>query len=170
MAVHHEILQAAQRLAGERADRTFTPADIVRALPHLEPRTVRTHVTSRCCVNAPRHHQSRLAYFRRVGRGRYELVGAHQVPARKPPRRATAAAPPGRDVIHAVIVKDTGFFVVDCLEVPVVTQGRSIDEALANLREAIALHLEGEDIAALGFTAVRRIHVSYELPAADDAA
>jgi len=40
-----------------------------------------------------------------------------------------------------------------------------IDEALANLVEAITLHLEGEDLAALGLGTLNRIHISYELPA-----
>ena len=32
------------------------PVEIVRALPHLDPGTVRTHIVSRCCVNAPKNH------------------------------------------------------------------------------------------------------------------
>ncbi len=69
MAAHHAILAAAQRLCAERREPVFTPDDIVRALPHLNAQTVRTHVTSRCCVNARPHHQSRLEYFRKTGRG-----------------------------------------------------------------------------------------------------
>lgn len=36
-------------------------------------------------------------------------------------------------------------FVAECLEIPVVTQGATLDEVAANLREAVALHVEGED-------------------------
>jgi predicted RNase H-like HicB family nuclease len=32
-----------------------------------------------------------------------------------------------------------------CLELDVASQGRSLEEALANLREAIELYLEGEE-------------------------
>jgi hypothetical protein len=46
----------------------------VRALPHLNAATVRTHVASRCCVNAPANHQSRYAYFTAVARGRYRVM------------------------------------------------------------------------------------------------
>ena len=53
-------------------DGTFTPAEVVAALPHLNKRTVRTHVTSRCCVNAPANHNHRPLYLKRVGRGRYK--------------------------------------------------------------------------------------------------
>jgi predicted RNase H-like HicB family nuclease len=41
-------------------------------------------------------------------------------------------------------------FVAECVEIPVVTQGATLDEVSANLREAVALHLEGEDLNELG--------------------
>ena len=44
-----------------------------------------------------------------------------------------------------------------------VTQGETLDEVTANLREAVALHLEGEDLAALGFAAEPSIIVTLEL-------
>lgn len=43
-------------------------------------------------------------------------------------------------------------FVAECLDLPVVTQAPTLDELTENIREAISLHLEGEDLAALGFT------------------
>ena len=41
-------------------------------------------------------------------------------------------------------------FVAECMEIAVVTQGRTIDETIHNLKEAVALHLEGEDPAEFG--------------------
>jgi len=82
---------------------------------------VRTHVVSRCCVNAPKHHLHRWKYFRRVGRGTYEVLPAMR---RLSPR---SASPPGagprvaeaaagafrrrvqggpRQTIHAVVTLD----------------------------------------------------------------
>jgi hypothetical protein len=69
--IHSRVLEAACTLAG--ADWTFRVADVARALPHLNPGTIRTHVASRCCVNAPPHHQSRYSYFRAVRRGVYRI-------------------------------------------------------------------------------------------------
>lgn len=80
--VHEQVLEAARRLADAR--RTFRLRDVVAALPHLNPGTVRTHVASRCCVNAAAHHQSRWPYFHAVGKGRYRL---HQGAAGRRPRR-----------------------------------------------------------------------------------
>ena len=44
-------------------------------------------------------------------------------------------------------------FVAECLDLPVVTQAPTLDELAYNIREAIGLHMEGEDFAALGFCA-----------------
>ena len=41
-------------------------------------------------------------------------------------------------------------FVAECVEIAVVTQGATIDETIQNLREAVALHLEGEDPSEFG--------------------
>ena len=72
-AVHIRVLDAALSLADRRAGWVFRLRDIVAALPELHPPTIRTHVTSRCCVNAPSNHQSRYAYFRAVERGIYAV-------------------------------------------------------------------------------------------------
>ena len=52
--------------------------------------------------------------------------------------------------IKAFIKKGEKYYVAECLEIPVVTQGKTLDEAVANLKEAVALHLEGEDLEQLG--------------------
>ena len=151
MSAHQLILEAAQRICAGREEPVFTPHEIVQALPHLNAQTIRTHVTSRCCVNARPHHQSRLAYFRKKDRGRYELLPQYRLPKHR--ARLTPRTPQPmnsqNDTIHAVITKDGDTYVVDCHEIAVVTQGSTIDEALANLVEAVTLHLQGEDLATL---------------------
>jgi len=44
-------------------------------------------------------------------------------------------------------------YVAECFEIPVVTQGRTLDEVARNLREAVELHLEGENLAERGLGA-----------------
>lgn len=41
--------------------------------------------------------------------------------------------------------------------------GETLDEVTANLRDAVALHLEGEDLAALGFAGGPTIIVTLAL-------
>src|SRR5215831_8659776 len=118
--VHLEVLHAAQRLCRERGRWTFVAEDIVRALPHLNEHSVRTHVSSRCCVNAPAHHGHRWPYFKRLARGMYEVARAYRiVPSPEPadhvaeraPRFGRASLRPPRDTIHAVIHRDGKYFV-----------------------------------------------------------
>jgi len=41
-----------------------------------------------------------------------------------------------------VITKEEGWYVAHCIELGVVSQGKTIEEARANLREAVELYLE----------------------------
>lgn len=173
MPVHEEVLAVAQRLAAARKDSSFTVQEVVSALPALNQNTVRTHVVSRCCVNAPKNHLHKWDYFRRIGRGRYQIEAKYRrLPARssiattRMDNGSAAARVILRKSIHAVIHKDEGAYVVECLELPVVTQGDSLDQAVENLREALALHLEGENLAALGLSAHPDVQISYEMSAA----
>ena len=52
--------------------------------------------------------------------------------------------------IKAFVRKGETHYVAECLDIAVVTQGETLDEALENLREAVALHLEGENLEELG--------------------
>ena len=44
--------------------------------------------------------------------------------------------------LNAVITRDDKFYVAHCIELGVVSQGKSIEEAQANLREAVELYIE----------------------------
>jgi predicted RNase H-like HicB family nuclease len=69
-----------------------------------------------------------------------------------------------RTTIHARITPDVeSGYVATCEEIAVVTQGENLDEVTANLRDAVALHLDGENLAALGFAAEPTILVTLEL-------
>jgi predicted RNase H-like HicB family nuclease len=167
LAIHEEVLATARRICRERGEETFRVSDIVHALPHLNPSSVRTHIVSRCCVNAPRNHPHKWDYFRRTGRGEYVILSPYDVKKELPSRVAEspstyAPAGPARDTIHVVVRRSAGFYVAESLELALVTQGRSLDELLRNLRQAVRLHLEGEDPGELGLTASPRIVVTYE--------
>ena len=49
-------------------------------------------------------------------------------------------------IIQVKIYKGEKFYVAECVDLPVVTQGRTLDEAAENIKEAIDLHLEGENL------------------------
>ena len=56
-------------------------------------------------------------------------------------------------------------YVAECLDLPVVTEALTLDELATNIREAIALHLEGEDLAELGLASDPTVLATLELEA-----
>ncbi|MGA2904344.1 MAG: type II toxin-antitoxin system HicB family antitoxin [Candidatus Korobacteraceae bacterium] len=175
MPVHEEVLAAANRIAGQRKDWTFTPDEIIRALPNLNEYSVRTDIVSRCCVNAPPNHLRRWDYFRRISRGKYEVISKYRTLSGATPSVTARASsrplgeslvPIKRDVIHAVVHPDEDGYYVECLEVAVVTQGDNLDDLVRNLDEALSLHLEGEDLAALGLSSHPQLQLIIEKPLA----
>ncbi len=52
-----------------------------------------------------------------------------------------------KKIVQVHIFKGDEQYVAECLDLPVVTQGKSLDELARNLQEALALHLAGEDLA-----------------------
>lgn len=172
MPIHQSILSAVTTLCAERGGWEFRPEEVVRALPTLKPGTVRTHVTSRLCVNAPANHAHRWPYFRRVGRGTYEVLPPYraETPAGPPhdlrPRKHVVAGEsprPVRDTAHAVLSRDVGWYVAECLEVPVVAQGRTLDEVVAGLRLALERRLATDDPSRFGLTRSPRVVISLEI-------
>ncbi|WP_299413592.1 type II toxin-antitoxin system HicB family antitoxin [Acaryochloris sp. IP29b_bin.148] len=56
--------------------------------------------------------------------------------------------------IHAYIrLDEEESYVAECMEIAVVTQGKTLDEVSQNLVEAVSLHLDGEDPAEFGLVA-----------------
>ncbi len=51
-----------------------------------------------------------------------------------------------KKIIQVKIYKGEKYYVAECVDLPVVTQGETLDEVVANIKEAIDLHLEGENL------------------------
>jgi len=78
-------------------------------------------------------------------------------------RRITMFTSDLQHTIKAFIRRGEARYVAECLEVAVVTQGRTLDETIANLQEAVALHLEGEDPAEFGLVPNPTLLITMEL-------
>lgn len=68
-----------------------------------------------------------------------------------------------KKIIQVRIFKGDKYFIADCVDLPVVTQGKTLDELSENLKEAIALQLKGEDPADFGFAPDPSVLASFEL-------
>ena len=56
-------------------------------------------------------------------------------------------------------------YVAECLDLPVVTEAPTLDQLALNIQEAIALHLEGEDLLELGTSSNPTILATMEFDA-----
>ena len=65
--------------------------------------------------------------------------------------------------VKAFVRRGEKYYVAECVEIAVVTQGLTVDETLANLQEAVFLHLDGEDPADFGLALNPTILVTMEL-------
>jgi predicted RNase H-like HicB family nuclease len=65
----------------------------------------------------------------------------------------------------AAVHREEDWYVAQCLEVDVASQGPTIDEALANVGEAVELYLEEVDDPAL-FVTSKPLVTSFQLPGA----
>ena len=68
-----------------------------------------------------------------------------------------------KKIIQVRIFRGEDQYVAECLDLPVVTQASTLDELTANVREAISLHLRGEDLSELDLAEDPSVLVSYEL-------
>ena len=91
----------------------------------------------------------------------FESPLRHQLLSR--PRRQPEARVLQRPTKAVIRPGEQSGFVGECLEIPVVTQGQTLDEVCRNLREAVELHLADEDLEALGLSPDPTIIVTMEL-------
>ncbi len=137
MPIHAQVLDAAVRLCRARRGWTFRPIEIVAALPGLNAASVRTHIMSRCCVNAPAHHPHRWPYFRRTSRGIYQILPA--VRNRRPqtaPAAARSARPESRGAGPRLQVSPSP----EAIPPLIAAYARDIDRTL--IRENLRLSVE----------------------------
>ncbi len=72
---------------------------------------------------------------------------------------------PLKDTINVIIyLGENQGYVAECQEIAVVTQGLTLDETIKNIQEAVALHLEDEDLKELGLTEKPALKINFEMP------
>jgi predicted RNase H-like HicB family nuclease len=108
-------------------------------------------------------------------RGLYELVPQYRKESKQQAKAIERVGETGavsetsenfelKDSVHVAIAREKRAYVAECLEIAVVAQGATLDEMVDNLREAVALHLEGEDRGVLGLSTKLRLVFTWELP------
>ena len=68
-----------------------------------------------------------------------------------------------KKIIQVHVYKGEKYFIAECIDLPVVTQGKTLDELAENLKEAIALQLENENPADFNLVERPSILASFEV-------
>jgi predicted RNase H-like HicB family nuclease len=68
-----------------------------------------------------------------------------------------------RHIIQFKVYKGEKYYIGESVDLPIVTQGKTIDEVVSNIQEALALHLEGEDLQELDLASRPAVMVNFEL-------
>jgi len=69
-----------------------------------------------------------------------------------------------KSIIQFSIQKGKKYYVAQGVELPIVTQAKTLDELTRNINEAVSLHLEGENLEELGLIKKPSVLVNFELP------
>lgn len=68
-----------------------------------------------------------------------------------------------KKIIQFKVYKGEKYYIAECMDLPVVTQGKTLDEVVENVKEAVALHLEGEDVKEWDILPDFSVLVNFEL-------
>ena len=63
--------------------------------------------------------------------------------------------------IKAIIRRGDTHYIGECVEIAVVTQGKTLDETVQNLQEAVSLHLEDENLTEMGLAPIKHEDLNY---------
>lgn len=69
-----------------------------------------------------------------------------------------------KHIIQFHIYKGNKYYVAQGIDLPVVTQGKTLDELVKNIKEAVDLQLEGENLAEFDLAPQPSILANLELP------
>lgn len=70
-----------------------------------------------------------------------------------------------KSIIQFHIYKGEKYYVAQGVDLPVVTQGKTLDELAENIKEAVELQLEGENLADFDLAPRPSVLLNLELPA-----
>jgi len=78
MGAKEEVLSAAESVVKKKGVNEFTVGEVIshmqkKKTKYKEP-TIRSQIVSRCCINAPKHHDDQYEYFERLGKNTYSII------------------------------------------------------------------------------------------------
>ncbi|MEX0930428.1 MAG: type II toxin-antitoxin system HicB family antitoxin [Candidatus Paceibacterota bacterium] len=68
-----------------------------------------------------------------------------------------------KHIVQLTVSRDDGQYVAEGVNLPVVTQGETLDELMDNIQEVVSLVLEDEDPRQYGLEGEPSVLINYEL-------
>lgn len=69
-----------------------------------------------------------------------------------------------KSIIQFHISRGNKYYVAEGIDLPIVTQGKTLDELAANIQEAVELQLEGENLVNFDLAPHPSVLLNLELP------
>ena len=69
-----------------------------------------------------------------------------------------------KSIIQFQISKEGNYYTANGVDLPVITQAKTLDKLTRNIKEAISLHLEGENLTKYNLTPEPSVLINFELP------
>ncbi len=66
-------------------------------------------------------------------------------------------------VILFRVYKGEKYYVAECLDLPIVTQGKTLDEVVENIKEAVEVHLKDENLEEMEISPDFSVLINMEL-------
>lgn len=69
-----------------------------------------------------------------------------------------------KTIIQIHIYKGENYYIAQGIDLPIVTQGKTLDELTENIKEAVELQLKGENLSDFDLTPQPSVLLNLELP------
>lgn len=69
-----------------------------------------------------------------------------------------------KTIIQFHIYKGDKYYIAQGVDLPIVTQGKTLDELTDNVKEAVELHLKDENLSDFDLTPQSSVLLNFELP------
>ena len=69
-----------------------------------------------------------------------------------------------KNAIQFLILFSDGYYTAEAVGHPIVTQGKTFEDLQKNIREVVALYLEGENLEELGLSQAPSLLANFEIP------
>ena len=69
-----------------------------------------------------------------------------------------------KHIVQIQISKGDRYYIAEGVNLPIVTQAKTLDELVINITEAVVLHLEGENLADFDLATPSSLLLNFEVP------